>query len=111
MRTLRLGRRFDAVFVHDAIDYMITEADLPQPSPTAYEHCRPGGIAVLVPDNIAENFESGTDQGGNDSEDGRGVRYLSWSTDPDPTDTTTRTEYVFLLRSADGIGRGRPRHP
>ena len=28
MRTLRLGRTFDAVFVHDAIDYMITEADL-----------------------------------------------------------------------------------
>jgi trans-aconitate methyltransferase len=28
MRTLRLGRSFDAVFVHDAIDYMTTEADL-----------------------------------------------------------------------------------
>ena len=28
MRTLRLERSFDAIFVHDAIDYMITEADL-----------------------------------------------------------------------------------
>src|SRR5690625_2506137 len=25
MRTVRLGRRFDAVVIHDAIDYMITE--------------------------------------------------------------------------------------
>ena len=28
MRTLRLGRTFDAVFVHDAIAYMTTESDL-----------------------------------------------------------------------------------
>src|SRR5271167_1237541 len=28
MRTLRLNRQFDAVFIHDAICYMITEADL-----------------------------------------------------------------------------------
>src|SRR5947199_313515 len=28
MRTVRLGRTFDAVFVHDAVDYMLTEDDL-----------------------------------------------------------------------------------
>src|SRR5262249_18737121 len=28
MRTLRLGRQFDAVFVHDAVDYMTTVDDL-----------------------------------------------------------------------------------
>ena len=28
MRTVRLGREFDAVFVHDAIDYMTSTADL-----------------------------------------------------------------------------------
>ena len=28
MRSLRLGRQFDAVLVHDAIVYMVTEADL-----------------------------------------------------------------------------------
>ena len=102
MRTLRLGRSFDAVFVHDAIDYMITEADLRQAATTAYEHCRPGGVAVLVPDNIAENFEPGTDYGGDDAPDGRGARYLSWSSDPDPTDTRIRADYAFLLRKTDG---------
>ncbi|HEY0238732.1 MAG TPA: class I SAM-dependent methyltransferase [Friedmanniella sp.] len=102
MRTLRLGRTFDAVFVHDAIEYMTTEADLRAAVATAYAHCRPGGVAVLVPDDIAENFEPATEHGGRDAPDGRGVRYLSWSTDPDPTDTTTTTEYAFLLRSPDG---------
>jgi trans-aconitate methyltransferase len=55
MRTVRLGRCFDAVFVHDAIDYMTTEADLRRAVTTAYEHCRVGGVAVFVPDDIAEN--------------------------------------------------------
>jgi SAM-dependent methyltransferase len=30
MRTVRLGRQFDGVFVHDAVCYMTTEADLRQ---------------------------------------------------------------------------------
>lgn len=103
MRTLRLGRSFDAVFVHDAIDYMASEADLRQAIATVFEHCRPGGVAVLVPDDIAENYEPTIGSGGHDGHDGRGVRYLEWSTDPDPSDTTTRTEYAFLLRSPEGM--------
>jgi hypothetical protein len=103
LRTLRLGRRFDAVFVHDAVDYMTTEADLRRAVSTAYEHCREGGLAVFVPDDIAENFEPGTEHGGHDAPDGRGVRYLEWwSSDPDPGDTRTRSEFAFLLREADG---------
>jgi SAM-dependent methyltransferase len=102
MRTLRLERTFDAVFVHDAIDYMTTEADLRQAVTTAYQHCRTGGVAVLVPDNIAENFLPETDHGGHDAPDGRGARYLSWSSDPDSDDTRTRTDYAFLLRTGDG---------
>ena len=102
MRTVRLGKEFDAVFVHDAIEYMTSESDLRQAVQTVYAHCRPGGVAVLVPDDIAENFEPETDHGGSDAPDGRSVRYLSWSTDPDPADNTTTTEYAFLLRSPDG---------
>jgi hypothetical protein len=30
------------------------------------------------------------------------VRYLEWSTDPDPSDTWIVTEYAFVLREADG---------
>jgi SAM-dependent methyltransferase len=102
MRTIRLGRDFDAVFVHDAIEYMTSEDDLRRAVETVYAHCRPGGVAVLVPDDIVENFTPSTDCGGHDAPDGRGVRYLSWTTDPDPTDTTSTTEYGFLLRDADG---------
>jgi len=102
MRTLRLGRIFDSIFVHDAIDYMTSEDDLRQAVDTAYQHCRVGGVAVFVPDDIAENFEPATEHGGQDAPDGRGARYLEWSTDPDPSDTRTRTDFAFLLRTPDG---------
>lgn len=105
MRTVRLGRTFDAVFVHDAVDYMITEADLRLAMSTAFEHCRPGGIAVFVPDHTPATFAPGTDHGGIDGPDGRGVRFLDWVWDPDPSDTWVRTEYAFLLREADGSVR------
>jgi len=105
MRTVRLGREFDAVFVHDAIDYMTDETDLRLAMETAYVHCRAGGLAIFVPDDIRETFEAGSDHGGNDAADGRGVRYLEWTWDPDPDDTWTTTEYAFLLRDANGVVR------
>ena len=105
MRTIRLGRVFDAVFVHDAVDYMTSEADLRQVMETAFAHCRPGGIAVFVPDNTTETFEPGTGYGGTDGADGSGARYLEWAWDPDPADTWTLTEYAFLLREPGGAVR------
>jgi hypothetical protein len=71
-----------------AVDYMTSEADLRHAIETAFVHCRPGGIAVLIPDHTAETFEAASDHGGNDDPTGRGVRYLEW-TWPDPADTWT----------------------
>lgn len=102
MRTLRLCRTFDAVFVHDAVGYMTTEADVRQAVESAFAHCRPGGIAVFVPDWTREIFEESSNHGGDNGSDGRGARYLEWSWDPDPGDTWALTEYAFLLRDVDG---------
>jgi trans-aconitate methyltransferase len=38
MRTIRLGRMFDAVLVHDAVDYVTCEEDLRQVIGTAFTH-------------------------------------------------------------------------
>ena len=111
MRTVRLGEQFDAVLIHDAIDYMTTEDDLRQAIETAYAHVRPGGIAVLVPDDVAESFEQRTDHGGSDAADGRAARYLEWSWDPDPADTWTITNYTFVLRAGERLGRDGSRDP
>ena len=106
MRTVRLGREFDAVFVHDAVCYMTTEADLRRAIETAFVHCRPGGAALFAPDYVGENFKPSTDHGGEDSEpDGRAFRYLEWVSDPDPSDTTYTVDYIFAMRTPDGVVR------
>jgi SAM-dependent methyltransferase len=104
MRTVRLGRTFDAVFLHDALDYLTTEDDLAATVETAAVHCALGGVAVFVPDHVRETFEPRTDHGGNDG-DGRSLRYLEWTWDPDPDDTEYLVDYVYLLRGEDGIVR------
>ena len=100
MRGVRLGRPFDAVFIHDAIAYMTSEDDLRSAIQTAYEHCAPGGVALFAPDDTKETFKSRTEHGGHDQET-RSLRYLSWEWDPDPTDTTTNYLMVYVLRSGD----------
>jgi SAM-dependent methyltransferase len=104
MRSVRLGRTFDAVFVHDAIVYMTTAADLKAALETAFVHCAPGGVALFAPDHVRENFAPSTDHGGHDG-NGRALRYLEWTWDPDPADTQYSVEYVYLLRHADGSVR------
>ena len=100
MRTARLGRLFDAVFVHDAVCYMTTEADLRMAIDTAYVHCRPGGAALFAPDYVRENFRPATDHGGHDGRT-HALRYMEWVWDPDPTDTTYLVDYAYLLRTPD----------
>jgi SAM-dependent methyltransferase len=104
MRTVRLGRQFDAVFVHDAVCYMTTESDLRRAIATAFMHCRPGGAALFAPDFVRENFRPSTDHGGHDGQT-RGLRYLEGMWDPDPSDTTYVVDYAYLLRAADGAVR------
>ena len=101
MRTVRLDRIFDAVFVHDAIAYLTTENDLHAAFATAFEHTRPGGVALVVPDAVRETFEPATDWGGHDGPD-RALRYLEWTWDPDPDDTTIRMDLTYVFHEPDG---------
>jgi SAM-dependent methyltransferase len=101
MRSVRLDRTFDAVFVHDAIAYITTEEDLRAVFATAFAHCRPGGVALFVPDSVRETFYETTDHGGHDG-DGRALRYLEWTWDPDPDDTTVRMDLTYVFHDRDG---------
>jgi SAM-dependent methyltransferase len=104
IRKIRLGRTFDAVFVHDAICHMTTEADLRAVMKTAFEHLRPGGVALFVPDEVRETFAEETDHGGNDADRGS-VRYLQWITDPNPRDNTYVVDFAILIRDGQGQTR------
>jgi SAM-dependent methyltransferase len=100
MRTLRLGRTFDVVLVHDAIAYMTSDADLRAVFATAFAHTRPGGVAVFLPDATRETLVEQTRHGGHDG-NGRALRYLEWTRDPDPGDDTIEVDYLVALREGE----------
>ncbi len=109
MRSLRLGRSFDCVLCHDAICYMQSEADLRAAFQTAFEHLRPGGAALFVPDCIQDTFvESHEVHVGED--DQRGLRCLTWSHDPDPGDDTYVYDFALLLREGRDVRAVHDRH-
>ncbi|MCY3801061.1 MAG: class I SAM-dependent methyltransferase [Chloroflexi bacterium] len=104
MRSLRIaGAQFDAVFVHDAVSYLTSEADVRAMAATAAYHCRPRGSVLVVPDHVREHFTPPYVQhGGHDGPNGRGMRYVMWTTDPDPSDSTYLADFAYLLRYSDG---------
>jgi len=101
MRSLRLGRRFDAVFIHDAIDFMASSDDLGAAIATAWEHCRPGGVALFMPDHTLETYRPSTSHGGHDQGE-RSLRYLEWDGELDEVEETFRSVMVYVMRDGDG---------
>jgi SAM-dependent methyltransferase len=109
MRTVRLDRQFDAVFIHDAIDYMVTLDDLRAALRTAHVHLRSGGVALFCPYHLKDTFRAGTDHGGTD-EGTRGLRYLEWTWVPDPAESRCITDYAYLLREGEDVRVEHDRH-
>jgi SAM-dependent methyltransferase len=104
MRSVRLSQQYDAVFIHDALAYLISPSELVETLETALLHCRAGGVVLLAPDFFAETFRPATSCGGSDA-NGRSLRYLEWVYDPDSSDTTYLCEFAFLLRKGNEATR------
>ncbi len=109
MRTVRLGRTFDTVLVHDAVCYMTTEEDLLAAARSAFVHTAPGGRAIFAPDCVRETFrESSEVISGDDGT--RALRCVAWTWDPDPRDSTANVEFAFLLREGTSVSAVHDRH-
>lgn len=102
LRHARLDQQFESVLLHDAVMYLTSEEALVEAAHTLAAHLAPGGVALIVPDLVAETFEEGHTAGGGALADGRAARMLEWRWDPDPADGTFQTEMSFLLRDAEG---------
>ncbi len=98
MRSIRLGRTFKAVLVHDAISYMLTEADLVAAFQTARAHLEQGGIFITAPDGYRDTFK-GTDVWHQITRSGgMELTFIEYQTDPDPDDTTMESVLFYLIR-------------
>lgn len=109
MRSMRLGRTFDAVLAHDAVMYLGSLEDLRALAQTAFVHTRPGGVALFLPDAIKDTFVESTEL--LEGDDGvKSLRAIEWSWDPDPKDDLAMAEYVFVLRENGVVRTVHDRH-
>lgn len=109
MRTVRLGREFDAVLIHDAIMYMVNETDLRAAVQTAFLHTRPGGALIIAPDCTRDTFVEGAEIE-HAAEGSRAVQLMMWDWDPDPSDDSFITEYALLMRDGRNVTAAHESH-
>ncbi|MEX0927245.1 MAG: class I SAM-dependent methyltransferase [Dehalococcoidia bacterium] len=110
MRSVRLGRSFDAVLIHDAVAYMLTEADLEATFNTARAHLRTGGVFVTAPDWFSETFTGTTVSHATRSDGDTELTYVEYDYDPDPSDTTIETVFLYFIRQRGGLRIEEDRH-
>ncbi len=110
MRAVRLGRGFDAVLIADSIDYMLTEAELRSAFQTALAHLEAGGVFVTCPDVTRESFKQNRMDCSTHARGGVAVTFIEDYHDPDPTDTTYESTFVYLIRRGGELEIETDRH-
>ncbi|MDI6450621.1 class I SAM-dependent methyltransferase [Anaerobaca lacustris] len=98
MRTIRLGRTFQAVLIHDAVSHMQTEADLKATFATAAAHLEPGGVFITSPDHFRETFRDPFVDSTTHSDGETELTFIEFACAPDPADTTVETILFYLIR-------------
>lgn len=106
MRSVRLGQTFYAVLIHDAVSYLLTEEDLQATLETCRVHLRPGGVLLIGPDWVREDFDGATPiQFQWVRKKGRiEVTIDEYLHDPDPDDTQIESIYTYTIKE-DGKER------
>ena len=98
MRDIRLDQTFDAVLVHDAASYLLTEQDLKETFRTAACHLRPGGVLLVAPDWVQETFPDGWVYAWARQQGGIEVRIEEVMVDSDPSDTQVESTYTYTIK-------------
>jgi SAM-dependent methyltransferase len=110
LRTLDLGRSFDAVAVFDSIDYMLREADLRRAFETAWRHLRPGGVFLTYAERSLERFVPDRTRASTRSAGDVTITLIEHEWDPDPGDSTFETTFVYFIRRGKTLSIETDRH-
>ena len=98
MRTVRLGKIFDAVLIHDAVSYLLTEADLRNTFATAAVHLRREGVLLVAPDWVSGIFPDGWVYTWERKQGDIEVEIEEAMVDWDPTDTQVESSYTYTIK-------------
>ena len=97
MRTIRIGRTFDVVTIHDAVNYMVTEQDLRAAIETARVHLEPGGLVLLAPDCLTDTFAGSRVVDWTRETEHQNVTFIEYVAQPSPGATTVESVFMFII--------------
>jgi SAM-dependent methyltransferase len=97
MRKIRLNTKFDAVLIHDSINYMLTKRDLEAAFRTGYNHLKSGGVLITFVEEcsiIKQNkiYYSNRKRGSVE------ITFIEHYYDPNPKDSTYECTFIYLIR-------------
>lgn len=98
MRALRLGHFFDIVVAIDSIAYMLTVGDLQKMFTTAFSNLNVGGVFMFIAEDIKENFKQNNTTFYTNSKGEIEITFIDNRYDPDPTDTSYESTFIYLIR-------------
>jgi trans-aconitate methyltransferase len=110
MRTVRLGKKFKGVIIHDAIDYMLTETDLKATFATSAAHLEAGGVLLTSPDYFRETFHDARVESATRSDGETELTFIEFDHDPDPGDTIVESIMFYLIRRGGMLRIEQDRH-
>ena len=110
MRTVRLGRTFDGVLIHDAVSYLLTEIDLSATFATARAHLRPGGVLLVAPDWVRESFPAPVEFVWVRKKGSLEVSIREYLHDPDRDDSRTESIYSYMIEEQGNVSIERDVH-
>ncbi|MBN1622230.1 MAG: methyltransferase domain-containing protein [Endomicrobiales bacterium] len=98
MRNISLNRQFDAIVTGDSIAYARTRKDLKKVFKTAFEHLKPGGVFLTIPEFTKENFEQNKTECITHPKKNIEITYIETLLDPNRADSTFEANYIFLIK-------------
>jgi len=110
MRSVRLNKTFDSVTLLDSVCYMLTTNDLAAAFTTAFEHLKPGGVLLTTPDFTIERFQQNRTSCRTCDKDDVEIMFLENYYDPNPTDSTYESTFIYLIRRAGHLQIETDRH-
>jgi SAM-dependent methyltransferase len=114
MRSCLLEKPFDAIIINDAIVYMTNQKDLYAVFQTAYRNLEPGGVMIVIAENLREHFQ----QNGTSIHHARAkakpkdleIVIVENTFDPDQTDESFETTFVYIIRDKGRLRVETDRH-
>lgn len=105
MRSVRLGSKFDAVLIHDAVCYLLSEADISATLATARAHLVDGGVLIMAPDWFTETYPGARLECGIRRDVTPEFASIEYDHDPDPSDNAVESVFIYIVKNADGSVR------